>query len=266
MQCGYPYDLGGRVVPCGRCMPCRINTKRMWTGRILLESKYSKKPSSFLTLTYSDINVPRDGQLEIVDFQGFIKNVRNSKRSETIRFFGVGEYGDKYGRPHYHCAMFNLPPEENEKIFNEAWGNGFTHVGEITSGSAAYIASYTTKKLTKAGDDRLEGKSPEFARMSKYPPIGQPGIEHIQSLLETRTGAAALADQGDVPAIVRIGGKQYPIGKYWRGKLREYNGIYEPPDTSQDWEIDSDEQAKAEKIAAKLFHTKNKTWKNNKVF
>lgn len=265
MLCGYPVKLLSRSVPCGQCMPCRINLKRMWTGRILLEAQYSPNRSSFLTLTYNDFNLPADECIAPEQLQGYIKNVRNASRHETIRFFGVGEYGDKFGRPHYHLAMFNMDPVENEELFKKCWRSGFVHVGQIEASSAAYLASYTTKKLTKKGDDRLEGKTPEFSRMSKYPPIGEPGILHIQTLLETRTGKIALKDRGDIPTAFQVGKTQYPIGRYWRLKLREWNGITNPPDNIS-WVITEEEQENAEKKAAKLYNTRNQTLFNRKTF
>ena len=164
------------IVPCGQCMACRINHKRMWTGRILLESMHAPNTSTFLTLTYNDDSVPRNHSLKPMHLTKFIDRCRKGSLGH-FRYFAVGEYGDKTQRPHYHLAIFNAPPERWAEYFHDKWNNeekevGFTQVGEVTKESASYIAGYCTKKLTSPDDERLEGRYPEFNRMSCHPPLG----------------------------------------------------------------------------------------------
>ena len=54
----------------------------------------------------------------------------------------------------------------------ELWPYGYSTVGEVTFESAAYTARYITKKLTGEETYRYEGKSPEFALMSRKNGIG----------------------------------------------------------------------------------------------
>ncbi|AXL14883.1 replication initiator protein [Microviridae sp.] len=114
MKCGYPVDIGGNLHPCGRCMPCRINTKRMWTGRIIGESVAYKNNSTFLTMTYDEEHKPKDNSLSFRDLQGYLKRLRSGSLGE-LRYFAVGEYGDKTARPHYHAIIFNAPAETWEQ-------------------------------------------------------------------------------------------------------------------------------------------------------
>lgn len=277
MRCGYPVEVyqshARRLVPCGQCMNCRINKKRMVTGRILLEARYSRLSSSFVTLTYNPEHVPSGGALCRDHLRGFINRVRGRKAITaikpfgTMRYFAVGEYGTESWRPHYHLAIFGVPADY-AGVFESAWTDtdgepfGFIHVGEITHDSAQYIAGYTTKKMTSDKDAELEarGLPPEFPVMSKFPPLGAMGMRRILDGLYTQAGAAAIADKGDVPIAFRLDGKTYPIGTYWRAWLREQLGIDNPPQYKP-WEVDPDgfeiETKRAAASAAK-------SWKNRK--
>lgn len=45
--------IGVMPCPCGKCIPCLINRKRLWKHRLILES-YCHDKSAFVTLTYND--------------------------------------------------------------------------------------------------------------------------------------------------------------------------------------------------------------------
>lgn len=227
--------------PCGRCMPCRVNTKRMWTGRIIGESISYKNTSSFLTMTYDEDHKPKDNSLNFKDLQDYLKRLRSGSLGE-LRYFAVGEYGDKTARPHYHAIIFNAPAETWEDYFQKKWPHGFTKTGEVTPQSAAYCAGYCTKKMTSKDDPRLEGRVPEFSRMSKSPPLGFQTVLKMEAMLYSKHGAKLLASYGDVPGGYRLAGKIYPLGRYWKTWLRGRLGITAP--TGNEWEIDDYEEAK----------------------
>lgn len=266
MVCGYQVHLKHAsremYVPCGQCMNCRINRKRLWTGRILLEARYQPRASSFVTLTYDEGNLPNRGSLEPRDLAGFIGRLRARRSIRTLgnpRFFAVGEYGDQTWRPHYHISLFGIQPEREQAI-KDSWTLGHVHIGEITPESASYLAGYTTKKLTSSQDPRLQdlGLHPEFARMSRFPPLGAAGIKHsILPSLETRGGAIAIAERGDVPTAYTLHGKNWPIGSYWRKWLRDQLGITDPP-PYEPWVFDPDQfqvfSRNAQKKADKAFN------------
>lgn len=88
------------LVPCGKCIGCRIDKARDWAVRICCEAQTSPNASWFITLTYDDDHLS-DLSLNKKDFQNFIKDVRNYlyyRYGSTIRYFGCGEYGDSSGR------------------------------------------------------------------------------------------------------------------------------------------------------------------------
>jgi hypothetical protein len=222
-------------------MPCRINRKRKVIGQLLLEALYVGRNSSFLTLTYNPEHYPKDGSLRPDDMVRYLARLRQPQALGPIRYFYVGEYGDKTQRPHYHMAIFGRPPEEIETTARELWRDnegslGFVHAGYITDQSISYIAGYTTKKMGK-NDGRLQGRYPEFNRRSKSPPLGKEGVDAILDSLRTRSGAAALAKSGDVPTTFRYSGRTYPISDYWRTYMRQEIGIPEGAKPSA-WEVD----------------------------
>lgn len=177
----------------------------------------------FLTLTYGPVNLPEDEAVNPRDLQLFIKRLRQNVLPTQFRYFAVGEYGDKTMRPHYHLALFGLGASHEEAI-RKAWPLGHIMIGTFTTASASYIGGYVTKKMTKKDDPRLNGRHPEFTRMSNRPGIGAPAMDTILDLLTSKSGSYLLAD-GDVPKALRHGDKIYPLGRYLRSKLREGYGF-----------------------------------------
>lgn len=170
-----PGHRSGRawmLVPCGRCIACRLNKGRAWSVRIMHEVKHVSA-SCFATLTYDDKNLPAHGSLSVKDCQLFMKRLRKNT-GKKIRFFLGGEYGEKGQRPHYHVILFGLG-REDRAVIELSWGLGIVHVGDVTPDSAAYVAGYTLKKLSgeRAGEYALRGVVPEFGLMSRRPGIGE---------------------------------------------------------------------------------------------
>lgn len=86
-----------------------------------------------------------------------------------IRYYAVGEYGEKSERPHYHALIFNLPHDLIEPghadWMAQTWGKGNVHFGEVTIESISYTAKYMFKQYfrTPKDDDRQK----VFANMSQ---------------------------------------------------------------------------------------------------
>jgi len=250
MMCRNPYIApGGAAYGCGQCMPCRVNARRVWTHRIMLEAT-QHPDNSFWTLTYSDDKIPltEDNLQTLVPkhLTDFMKRLRNDVQPVKIRYFNVGEYGEKSGRPHYHLALFNFPTCERGITrtnrrgdccrvcdnVRKIWGYGLVHAGNLEASSAAYICGYITKKLTRRGDIRLCGRSPEFARMSLKPGIGAGIIPDVASALLTHNLETTLAD---VPTSLRNSTRVQPLGRYLTRQLRSNIGRVPnaPPETLQ---------------------------------
>lgn len=177
-------------ISCGQCVGCRLEKSRQWAVRCVHENKMHAV-SSFVTLTYDDDHLPKDGSLVKRDLQLFMKRMRKA-RDEKIRFFACGEYGDRTNRPHYHLLLFNcwFPDRRLRKrsagghdCYDSAelrslWPAGQNIIGDVTFESAAYVARYVMKKITgDIAEWHYGGREPEFTLMSRRPGIGLPWLE-----------------------------------------------------------------------------------------
>lgn len=223
-MCKRPFVKGITPFPCGQCLPCRLNRRRLWTHRLLLEAQCHEF-SSWWTLTYSDDTVPVDGSLDPRHTELWLKRLRKKLGpTRPLRYFLVGEYGDETERAHYHPALFGVSSLE-VNLIEDTWGLGFVYPGNLTPESAAYIAGYTVKKMTRHDDPRLAGRFPEFARMSRNPGIGALAVPSIAQTLNDSSGALLIASLGDVPDSLNHGRKSLPLGRYLRSKLRDELGF-----------------------------------------
>lgn len=141
--------------PCGKCAACLRSRTREWANRITHELSYHES-SCFLTLTYDNENLP--DELKKRDLQLFLKRLRKEIEPKRIKYFGCGEYGETYGRPHYHLIVFGIGVKDDlfklqKTLFGknyyrmDAWTFGFIDVGVVNYKSAAYVAGYIQKKL-----------------------------------------------------------------------------------------------------------------------
>lgn len=150
VTCTHPIILnrGGDdelVVPCNKCLPCRIAHSREWATRCVHESYYHQN-NVFVTLTYNTDNLPLYNSLYKEELQLYFKRLRKSIEPTPIKYFACGEYGEEHGRPHYHAIIFGLGIKDKEVIEN-AWQNrGFIYLGSVTYDSARYVADYIGKK------------------------------------------------------------------------------------------------------------------------
>lgn len=186
---------GTLELPCGQCIGCRLERSRQWAMRCLHESTLYEN-NSFITLTYSDENLPEGGSLQYEDFQRFMKRLRKRTKSK-IRFYMGGEYGENGTiRPHYHACLFGYDfPDKvfykrtgsgekiyTSKLLESLWPFGLSSVGNVTFESAAYIARYCIQKVTGdlaeahyrvvTNDGVIVDRTPEFNHMSLKPGIG----------------------------------------------------------------------------------------------
>ena len=146
----------GLLVPCGRCMACRIAKRREWSIRMLHELSYHDD-AVFLTLTYNDTYLPPNASLDKAALQKFFKRLRKRLGDRKIRYFACGEYGDEGGRPHYHAIIFGLSLRaEDKKLVVESWpfcdwSNPKIFKGAfglVEPDSIRYVAQYIDKKYT----------------------------------------------------------------------------------------------------------------------
>lgn len=201
---GITFDRGASFsgvsikLPCGQCIGCRLERSRQWAVRCMHE-KQMHTDSCFVTLTYGDDYLPEGGTLVKSHMSLFVKRLHNRllrSRGRGIRFYGCGEYGEQYGRPHYHLLIFGYDfldkklsqrnkrgePLYTSSELSELWTFGHHAIGSVTFDSAAYCARYIMKKVTgefaqdyydvMTSDGQIVSRVPEFTNMSRRPGIG----------------------------------------------------------------------------------------------
>jgi hypothetical protein len=157
------------TVSCKQCTGCRQEYSRQWALRNMHEASLWLN-NIFITLTYDNEHLPEHGTLVKKDFQDFMKRLRKKKRAnqaQPIRYYQCGEYGDKFGRPHYHAILFNTNFRDREIIqgqkgltqsqtLSKLWGKGHSSIGDVTFQSAAYVAGYVQKKINGQRKDAID--------------------------------------------------------------------------------------------------------------
>jgi len=182
--------------------------------------------SSIITLTYSEQNLPPDGELTHEDFQDFMRSLRY--KAGPLRYFMVGEYGDKGPghHPHFHAILFGegFPDryywkttdagtvQYRSEALESNWKLGHSSLGDFTWKGAAYCARYVTKKIYgDAAEDHYQGLQPEYIKMSKG--RSKPGGIGAQWFINNHRDVFP-ADK------VRCNGRFYSVPRY-------YDKIYE---------------------------------------
>lgn len=142
-------------MPCGKCLECLEDKKQQWCFRLDQEKRFSDC-SFFVTLTYEDEYLPfvLPGEIYVDeptlckrDVQLFFKRLRKSLNGDKIKYYCVGEYGDKGNRPHYHALIFYRGKSTwfdiSMKIYN-CWDLGICQVLPVL-GAQGYVTKYILK-------------------------------------------------------------------------------------------------------------------------
>lgn len=188
-------------LPCGQCIGCRLKYSAHWAARCYHESLMHSH-NCFLTLTFSDEYLPKDGSISVRDCQLFLKRLRRAIYPQKVRFAYCGEYGELFARPHYHFLLFgyDFPDKElwsckngqylyRSKILEKLWPFGNSLIGSLTFESSAYVARYMIKKqkgkdsflkymeLDFSTGEILRERRKEFFQVSRKPGIGKNFLE-----------------------------------------------------------------------------------------
>ena len=203
----YEFGRGHLPFPCGCCPACRAQKAMEWTLRMYLESLYHNEVA-FVTLTYDNEHLPEHNSLSPVDLQSFLKRLRR-RLEYKIRYFACGEYGDKFGRAHYHLIIFGLKFEDYFKVY-DAWQMGRVECEKPNLEAFKYVAGYVNKKIGRQKDWKLNhpNQYPMFQRAS----LGL-GLRFILEKVPVFTNTLIVGD------------KHCYIGRYLRNKLADKLGI-----------------------------------------
>lgn len=235
-------------IPCGQCIGCRLDYAKQWQARILCELQmHDKETCHFITLTFDDdyiaeqcnLGCDSNGEVGPVQFslskrhlQLFMKRLRKMFPDQRIRFYGVGEYGSKSYRPHYHVIVFGLRlPDNDLKIYKRSsrgysyffsdaifacWPYGFNVVAGVTAESAGYTARYMLKK--QKGEDSVcyddYNIQAPFSLSSRKPGIGYSYYEENKGKIWENSNFVIPTEKGS---------KSFPPPKYFIRKFEEQN-------------------------------------------
>lgn len=217
--------------------------------------------NAFITLTYSDAEIPKDYGLSKEHLTKFLKRLRHHKG--PYRYYACGEYGDITQRAHYHACIFglNFPDKKyfkkegdhtlyTSEELNNIWGHGNTSIGELNYETAQYTAKYVMKKqLGKGGRpyyyvDEETGEltllQQPFSVMSLRPAIAERWLRQYASDI--------YANGKD---FIMVQGKKMRPTKY-------YDKIYDILDPHHMQEIKITREKKHEPITQQQMHAREK--------
>ena len=216
------------LVPCGKCLNCRTNRQNEWAFR--MEQEYIAIQqiggcAYFVTFTYYDECLTygaEEATLVKRDVQLFHKRLR--KAGLVFRYFTIGEYGGKLGRPHYHGMYFfrdYYTAEDVHELMFPHWNmcasERFT-VDPFSIEDAKYIAKYSLKSPFIDSS----GLQPPFSLSSRNPAIGA-------SFLFGSAAKQVVVNQSY--KVFDTGGTPYNIPRYYKQKLftplERYNIVQE---------------------------------------
>ena len=201
-------------IPCGKCMICKANQARKKAERAMAEAN-TWEHNEVINLTYNNENLPYntkpDGTkvptLRYKDIQDFkkrlLKQWKKKYNATGIRFLCACEYGENYGRPHYHLIMYNFEAKDKKfygytkkgskeygsEEIAKIWGKGNITIGDITPETIQYVANYCLKKFKgkKAkGIYKDLGIEPESVKSSNRKGLGAEFLEkHMETYKNT---------------------------------------------------------------------------------
>lgn len=214
-------------VPCGKCYNCLVNKRSQMAYRLFNEAEHSQS-NYFITLTYDDEHLffkDNYAVLEKEEIQRWLKNLVQKCRdsySVVVKYYLVGEYGFRHGRPHYHLHLFNLPPTID--IYNfcvSIWNKGGFYVGNTCGASAMYTTKHNLLKMLPSELNPnfvVEQIVPPFVFMSKG--LGK----HVLDDFVKKFPGGSLVT---IPKYLSADGKKIPMPRYLRDKFNSYinNGI-----------------------------------------
>lgn len=119
----------------------------------------------FATLTLNPDAEKAYPELDKPLVTSFLKRLRSAVEPRRIRYYLSGEYGERFGRAHYHAILFGISPGERE-LLEQTWQHGIVHTGTVTYDSCRYVADYIQKQLNGELANQ-DGRTQPFALMSQ---------------------------------------------------------------------------------------------------
>lgn len=238
-------------VPCRHCLSCRVDNIKSWEYRCkyeyiskpsafvtltyddyhlrfqnegTLRATFSKLPDS-TGVGFCDFAL-RSGfspTLDRAEFTSYIDSVRHkikrlpdgfchsNRIDKDFKYIACGEYGDQFGRPHYHVIFFGLDFSVCARFFKSSWIAGKVKVLPVLAGGIRYVLKYFEKNQSKEFDDKNYfdyGLEPPFMSFSKG--LGAGWFE---------ANKESIAKYG----MIKSGARWLPVPSYFARKYYRYN-------------------------------------------
>lgn len=221
-------------LPCGKCLSCRLDQSAEKAVRFKNEFDNSPNGGMFLTLTYDDEHLPFNYEQAFSyfnkhHFRDCVDGIRDSIRNglglelrqsippeNRFKVFGIGEYGDETGRPHFHAIVFNYKFEDlsvatvrdgnpvyHSQFLAQKWPYGLHEIGEVVPETINYVARYAVKKI---GAKPLHPAQPPEGIVYRSHGIGQSYLDkYIDDLWNTGKAFDGI--------------REVPLPRYYKKKL-----------------------------------------------
>jgi len=233
---------GGRIysfpADCGRCIKCLTKRKAQWSFR-LTEEKRKSFSAYFVTLTYEDkylvygdngptvnkndhfefikklkANEKCNKERDYISQEELDRKVRGIQETGKLSYYGISEYGDRMGRPHWHYLLFNVRDIAN---ITNAWPYGLIQIdGDVNVNNIDYVLKYMVKHET----DKKPEREKELCFMSKGLGLSALNDEQIRYI-----------QAPDANMLINSRGKRIALPRYYRkkycsGEVRSSKGSY----------------------------------------
>lgn len=222
-------------------MPCRIVRRSNWVSRMILETEYwrtryavkdralGQLVSDFnpimATLTFEDQHLPPDNSGDKKFIRKYLKRFERAFLSGgclDFRYFISSDYGDKYGRLHYHAIFWGGETNHMKNIVRSVWDLGYVdtgensrykqkHFGVATKDAFRYVANYVTQKSESnhARDDgwfnESDTREPIFSLQSRKPPLGKAYVQlQAQHLINKGYGLIGYENPHDPQHLIQF--------------------------------------------------------------
>ena len=238
-------------VPCRHCLSCRIDNIKSWEYRCKYEYIHQPSAFVTLTYDDNHLcfeheralqsafsNLPDNSGIGFVEFAlstGFAPTLKKSSFTEYIdsvrhkinrfddgfcssnkinknfKYIACGEYGDQFGRPHYHVIFFGLDFSICSRFLKGSWSAGKVKVLPVLAGGIRYVLKYFEKNQSKEFDDKNYfdyGLNPPFMSYSKG--LGAGWFE---------ANKESIAKYG----MIKSGARWLPVPSYFARKYYRYN-------------------------------------------
>lgn len=197
-MCIQPREFRGVQIACRECWQCKESRVDQIVGRCIAEA-HTSTVTVCATLTYGGDDrltgeVPLNAR--ILDYGDVSRYLKRLRKNVPCRYVACGEYGDRYGRGHWHLILFchTDPHFQYFKRYEEKhWPFGFSYFEPAIYEKMRYACSYVLKNASsRENAERRYGAS-------RMPPLGreyfrQLAMKHVEAGLSPQDCFYSFAD------------------------------------------------------------------------